>query len=234
MDRWICRLLDCDDEVVPPVCLVADYLRALRLFGTIDPQLGQAWRNFCVTMGPLASGIQATQQVRVFLSQVEELLGPVPGNFLQVDSEPNRDEAAVRMARRQWADNIMNAVVNTEEEAPPAGGLGEGDANRVEVTVAEPLPEENANQSHESTHVYRKVQVLSAHRELRQCLVKVSEMDSGYAVLSQVASCLAFCGVPPLPRWIYIWDSYDSYGSGEHMIKGTLLRFLWKNTKCLL
>ena len=63
--------------------------------------------------------------------------------------------------------------------------------------------------------VVRKVQVLSGLRALGQCLVRLASFDTGHVVFSQVRRYLAgFCQVPPLPRWIYVGDSFET---GEHI-----------------
>ena len=112
MDRWLCRLLDTDEEITPRICLVSDYWPALRVLGYIRPGLEQAWRGACVTPDPLTAGGVAVGQLRAFLALVEQQVGDIPASVPQVDCAPTRDELQIRRSRRSWADNVMAVVLN--------------------------------------------------------------------------------------------------------------------------
>ena len=250
LDRWVSRLLDTDEEVNPRVCMVTDYLRALRLLGHLRPELLQVWRDACVTQDPLVNGGAAVGQLRLFLESVERQIGTVPSMVPMVDYVPNLDEGAIRQARQNWATNIMAAVLSIgsrprsmvsngpsqpEEEQDPVetGMQSSGEPLTLQSAeapaVSEVFNEHEADsqamamdmqihadhQVGQSELMVRKVQVLSGLRALGQCLVHLLPQDSGYVVFSQVCDFLTrFCQVPPLPRWIYIGESFEK---GEHV-----------------
>ena len=56
MDRWVNRLLDEDEnELRSRTCLIADYVRCLRVLGFSHPALEGVWRQLSLTLDPLAS-----------------------------------------------------------------------------------------------------------------------------------------------------------------------------------
>ena len=240
-DKWVCRLLDTDEEVVPRICMVADYLRALRVLSHLRPELLREWRTACVTPDPLSDGGAAVGQLRLFLDTVERQVGAIPPSVPMVDFVPNTDEVVIRQARQDWATNVMAAILNIgsrsatgdtvpqpEEEQDPCGsgirGLDtetrEGGDERpaslvVDAGSSDGRLRDVGSVVQSAEVVIRKVQVLSGLRALGQCLVHLLPQDSGYSVFSQVCAFLSgFCQVPPLPRWIYIGETFDE---GEHV-----------------
>ncbi len=241
-DKWVCRLLDTDEEVVPRICMVADYLRALRVLSHLRPELLQEWRTACITPDPLADGSAAVGQLRLFLDTVENQVGAIPPSVPMVDFVPNTDEAVVRQSRQDWATNVMAAILNIgsrsvvrdsvpqpEEEQDLAGPghrvtlgteISEGGGERPASLVADTGVSDGhltvgVSGVQSAEVVVRKVQVLSGLRALGQCLVHLLPQDSGYSVFSQVCVFLSgFCQVPPLPRWIYVGETFDE---GEHV-----------------
>lgn len=115
MEPWLARLLDSEEDdhnLRGRVCLVADYLRALRLIGSINAGLEGAWRRLSLTVDPLVSGAQAVGQLRTFLEVAERELGPIPNDFPQASFQVHTGDDDVQAARPAWADNVMAALLD--------------------------------------------------------------------------------------------------------------------------
>jgi len=86
MDRWVNRLLDKDaNELRSRTCLIADYVRCLRVLGFSHPALESMWRQLSLTLDPLASPDQAVAQLRRFVDAAEANLSVIPETFPRVD-----------------------------------------------------------------------------------------------------------------------------------------------------
>ena len=248
MDRWVNRLLDEDEnELRSRTCLIADYVRCLRVLGFSHPALESVWRQLSLTLDPLASPDQAVAQLRRFVDAAEANLGEIPESFPRVDFVQSLNQEEVRTARSMWGDRMLRAVfdlgtrrsVFTEadrdepQSEPPSGldtfserpvtsvsenevasGIGGHDQEQGQAVEAAGGSQVTAEGSGAEV-VVRKVQVKTASSDLGQCLVKVSQVDDGNAVFSQVVDYLKrFCEKPPCPQAIFIGDSPDT---GEYI-----------------
>lgn len=92
--------------------LIADYLRSLRILGRASEGAERAWRQLCVTCDPLVSGRGAADQLRLYLDQVEQELGPIPEEFPCAGYRICADPEEIRRARRTWADHVMETTLN--------------------------------------------------------------------------------------------------------------------------
>ena len=111
MDRWVNRLLDeGENEIRSRTCLIADYVRCLRVLGFSHPALEAVWRQLSLTMDPLASPDQAVAQLRRFVDAAEANLGVIPEDFPRVDFVQSLNQEEVRMARSMWGDRMLRAV----------------------------------------------------------------------------------------------------------------------------
>ena len=111
MDRWVNRLLDEDEnELRSLTCLIADYVRCLRVLGFSHPALEGVWRQLSLTLDPLVSPDQAVAQLRRFVDAAEANLGVIPEDFPRVDFVQSQDQEEVRVARSMWGDRMLRAV----------------------------------------------------------------------------------------------------------------------------
>ena len=271
MERWLTRFLDAESEGERQrFCIVADYLRALRVLGAVSPGVQERWRLVCNTADPLVSGSRAASQLRRFVDFVEQEVS-IPEGFPHVDFIRDADGGAALEASRHWAENVMaitldmgSSRIRSVEGAVPTGSgatpepmVGSAPVEssagaavsasefvevQEEVRESERLSSSTGlgfsgeqasgrNDLHsEVTHgdstspataplevnsvFTRKVVVKTATRELGQCLVHVTEHDDGQAVFSQVSGYLARFSDPPVPKAMFIGDTFED---GEHL-----------------
>ena len=108
-------------------CIVADYLRALRVLGAVSPGVQERWRLVCNTADPLVSGSRAASQLRRFVDFVEQEVS-IPEGFPHVDFIRDADGGAALEASRHWAENVMaitldmgSSRIRSVEGAVPTG-----------------------------------------------------------------------------------------------------------------
>lgn len=122
MDRWICRFLDEDGSTRARSSMIADYMRPLRMLGRTSESAELAWRQLCVTCDPVVSGRGAADQLRRYLDQVEQALGPIPDDFPCAGCQECNSSDEIREARKSWADNVMSSALNVGSASGMASG----------------------------------------------------------------------------------------------------------------
>ena len=112
MERWLTRFLDAEsDGERQRFCIVADYLRVLRVLGAVSPRVQERWRQVCNTADPLVSGFRAASQLRRFVDFVEQEI-PIPEGFPHVGYIRDANGGAALEASSHWAENVMGITLD--------------------------------------------------------------------------------------------------------------------------
>ena len=134
-------------------------------------------------------------------------LGTRRSVFTEADREPQSEPPS-------GLDTFSERPVASVSENEVASGIGGHDQEQGQAVEAAGGSQVTAVGSGAEV-VVRKVQVKTASSDLGQCLVKVSQVDDGNAVFSQVVDYLKrFCEKPPCPQAVFIGDSPDT---GEYI-----------------
>ncbi len=144
MDLWLGRFVDEESGGLHRrLCLVSDYLRSLRISGSLSPTLQDTWRRVCNTADPLVSGPRAAAQLRRFLDCVETEVGPIPSDLPQVSFEASVDQDAIDDARRSWAESVMSVTLDlgSNRRRAVSADSGEGRLSSGSNVFPEPLDE---------------------------------------------------------------------------------------------
>ena len=142
---WSSRFLDDPERGSSRVCLLTDFVPALRIVGAMNSATRELWNRYCVTCDPLTQPSQAVSMVRAFLDAVVAEL-PEDGLAQPLTYHLDDEEARIAASRRTWASSVLEAVLGM-----PMGQLAVGATETVSAASSPVIGADTAVGTMEST-----------------------------------------------------------------------------------